>query len=173
MAADNASNSVEQPMTLQELSDYLNIPTYRLLTWETFYPLITSTQGPDGQRIFSPDTIKLFKEVARLTYEEKMKTHRIRDILQGMHRDQRQSALSGGPLGGMGIGATSSNNNNHMASNEAVRRKHQKPAAPKFNAAPDLALVNELERTRDFLRVMEMGLSLQAESFALRNSDSN
>lgn len=72
----------ERTYSLSEVADGLGIPTYRLRSWENFYPVFKSVRSGDGQPHYTESDVAVIRRIAELLYKEGRKSHEIMPLLR-------------------------------------------------------------------------------------------
>ncbi|QHI95715.1 MerR family transcriptional regulator [Aristophania vespae] len=82
MSAASDMVQAEQTYSLSEIAEGLGIPTYRLRSWENFYPVFKASRSEDGQSYYTESDISVIQRIAELLYKEGRKSHEIMPILR-------------------------------------------------------------------------------------------
>ncbi|MDF7674969.1 MerR family transcriptional regulator [Acetobacteraceae bacterium ESL0709] len=72
----------ERTYSLSEVAEGLGIPTYRLRSWENFYPVFKSVRSENGQPYYTESDIAVIRRIAELLYKDGRKSHEIMPILR-------------------------------------------------------------------------------------------
>lgn len=82
MSDASANEQGERTYSLSEVAEGLGIPTYRLRSWENFYPVFKSVRSEDGQPHYTENDIAVIRRIAELLYKEGRKSHEVMPILR-------------------------------------------------------------------------------------------
>lgn len=81
-----------QGYLLADISKELNIPVYRLRSWEAIYPVFSSHLREDGERYYEKNDIEIIKHIAFLLYEKQHKKDEILELLkkEGFYKEEKK-----------------------------------------------------------------------------------